>query len=149
MNRRGWLAVTLVCVAAAAVAAAQGDTDTAVTVTGCVQNISSTSPGGGTSRGFLLSNATLGEDANAATAAARRPASTATASFLLDGHDGDLKAHVGHKVEVTGTVDGPVATTSEPRAPGALPGAGAKSMDQQQRLHVSAVKMIASNCLSK
>jgi hypothetical protein len=149
MNRNGWMVATLVCVAAAGVAAAQGETNTTVTVTGCVQNISSSSPGGGTSRGFLLSNATLGDDANAETAATRRPASTSTASFLLDGHDGDLKAHVGHKVEVTGTVDAPVETTSEPRAPGAPASAGAKSMDQQQRLHVSAVKMIASNCLSK
>ena len=148
MNRNGWMAVTVVCVAAAGVSAAQGDTNTTVTVTGCVQNISSTSPAGETSRGFLLSNATLG-DAAAGTPTKGR-ASTATASFLLDGHDdGDLKTHVGHKVEVTGTIDAPVETTNESSAPASSFGTGAKSMDQQQRLHVSTVKMIASNCSSK
>jgi hypothetical protein len=147
MSRSWGLAVVMVCAAMAGVAAAQSDTNLTVTVMGCVQNISSTSPGGGTSRGFLLSNATLA-NATADSATKGRPPSTATASFLLDGHDGDLKAHVGHKVEVTGTVDAPVETTSEPR--GAITGGtGAKSMDQQQRLHVGAVKMLASNCLSK
>jgi hypothetical protein len=77
-----------------------------------------------------------------------RAPSTATASFLLDGGDGDLKAQVGHKVEVTGTVDAPVET-SEPRAAAGVGGSGAKSMDQQQRLHVSAVKEVASRCQSK
>jgi hypothetical protein len=146
MSRSWSVAMVVVSAAMVGVAAAQSDTNMTVTVTGCVQNISSTSPGGGTSRGFLLSNATL---ANAATDAATkgRP-STATASFLLDGRDGELKAHVGRKVEVTGTVDAPVETTSEPR--GAVTGGtGAKSMDQQQRLHVGTVKMLASNCLSK
>jgi hypothetical protein len=147
MRDNWWMAAALACAAAVGVAAAQGDTNLTVTVTGCVQNISSTSPGGETSRGFLLSNATLA-NATTETATKGRPPATATASFLLDGHDGDLKAHVGHKVEVSGTVDAPVETTSEPRG-SVTGGTGAKSMDQQQRLHVGAVKMLASNCLSK
>jgi hypothetical protein len=148
MSRSWWMAVMVACAAMVGLAAAQNDPNATVTVTGCVQNISSTSPSGETSRGFLLSNATLGEAA-AETATKGRPAPTATASFLLDGHDGDLKPQVGHKVEVTGTVDAPVQTTSEPRAPGSTAATGAKSMDQQPRLHVSAVKVLASNCLSK
>jgi hypothetical protein len=137
----------VVAVACAAVVGVAGQGETTVTVTGCVQNISSTTPAGETTHGFLLSNATLA--AAAADPGTRgRPPSTATASFLLDGRDGDLKGHVGHKVEVSGTVDAPVET-SEPRLPAGTAGTGAKSMDQQQQLHVSAVKMVASNCQSK
>lgn len=147
MSRNCWMAA-IVAYAAAVGVAAQSDTNTTVTVTGCVQNISSTSPAGETSRGFLLSNATQG-DAAAGAATKGRPPSTATASFLLDGHDSDLKAQVGHKVEVIGTIDAAVETTKESSAPASTSGAGAKSMDQQQRLHVSAVKLISSNCLSK
>ena len=145
MSRNAWMAMAVAC---AVVVGAAAQSETNVTVTGCVQNISSTTPAGETTHGFLLSNATLASAA--ADAGARgRPPSTATASFLLDGRDGDLKDHVGHKVEVTGTVDAPVETTSEPRSPTGAAGTGAKTMDQQQRLHVSAVKMVASNCQSK
>jgi hypothetical protein len=144
MSRNRWMAVAVACAAAAGVAA---QSETTVTVTGCVQNISSTTPAGETTHGFLLSNGTLA-DAAADAGTRGRPPSAATASFLLDGRADDLKGHVGRKVEVTGTVDAPVAT-SEPRAPAGTVGAGAKSMDQQQRLHVSAVKMVASNCQSK
>jgi hypothetical protein len=138
-----------VAVACAAVAVAAAQHGTTVTVTGCVQNISSTTPAGETTHGFLLSNATLA-DAAADAGTRGRPPSTSTASFLLDGHDGELKQQVGHKVEIAGTVDAPVETKTEPGAPAAITSApGAKSMDQQQRLHVEAVKTLASNCLSR
>jgi hypothetical protein len=136
-------------VACAAVVGVAAQSETTVTVTGCVQNISSTTPAGETTHGFLLSNAALADSAADAGARGRLP-STATASFLLDGRDGDLKDHVGHKVEVTGTVDASVEMASEPpRPPTGAAGTGAKTMDQQQRLHVSAVKMVASSCQSK
>jgi len=146
MTRVVWTAVALVLVTMPRVVA---QTETTVTMTGCVQNISSTTPGGETTHGFLLSNATL---ANAAAdAGARgRPPSTATATFVLDGGDGELKGHVGHKVEVTGTVDEPVDLSSEPpRPPAGTAGTGAKTMDQQPRLHVTGVKTLASTCQSK
>ena len=146
MSRSAWMALAVACAAVVGVAA---QSETTVTVTGCVQNISSTTPAGETTHGFLLSNATLADAAPDA-GTRGRPPSTATASFLLDGREGDLKGHVGHKVEVTGRVDAPVETSSEPRAPSSITaGTGAKSMDQQQRLHVSAVKMLTSNCLSR
>ena len=35
----------------------------------------------------------------------------AGSSYVLEGQETDLRKHVGHKVEVTGTVNGPGGTT--------------------------------------
>ena len=62
---------------------------------------------------------------------------TAGKSYDLMG--GELKAHVGHKVEITGTLDSakPSATVTGDPAP---PAAGAS------KLKVISVKMIAAAC---
>src|SRR5689334_9406985 len=110
MVRKSWLATVLTC---ATIAGVMAHTETTVTVTGCVQNISSTTPAGQTTHGFLLANATLPD--TAADAGTRgRPPAKATLSFLLDGHGDELKSEVGHKVEITGTVDVPIEAPSEP-----------------------------------
>lgn len=164
MSRMMWMATVVAC--AASVGAAARDPGT-ITVTGCVQNFSSTGATGMTERGYLLSNTTLVKSptegapipfptqgttaagtptGTSGTAAAGMPTSAtwpattgtmitrtsrAKSSYRLDGSDGDLKAHVGHKVEVTGTI--------EPRSDRA-----AKS--DAERLHVASVRMISSGC---
>ena len=59
------------------------------------------------------------------------PASKANVSYLLEGQDKALKDHVGHKVEVTGTL--------EPR-----PDEAAKI--DEAHLQVASIRMVSSNC---
>ena len=148
MNRYGWMAAVAVCAATVGVGAAQTETNRTVTVMGCVQNISSTSPAGETIRGFLLSNVVTNDVAvETPNKAGRRDTST---SYMLEGRSGDLKPQVGHKVEVTGTLSAPAETaTGSDSAPSSAGVAGAKSMDRQQRLEVDAVRKVASDCLAK
>jgi hypothetical protein len=68
------------------------------------------------------------------TGAAQPPASRLNSSYLLDGHDGELKEHVGHKIEVTGTVqprEGDVLKTDE------------------SRLQVASIRLVSSTCSAK
>jgi hypothetical protein len=73
-------------------------------------------------------------DAAAATTDASKPAApagTSGSTYMLDDPSNKLAAHVGHKVEVTGTL-----------APSATAGAS-------QRLEVSEVRMISADCSAK
>ncbi len=83
MNRYGWMAAVAVCAVTVGVGAAQTETNRTVTVTGCVQNISSTSPAGETIRGFLLSNVVT-DDAAADTPNKAGTRDTST-SYMLEG----------------------------------------------------------------
>lgn len=165
MNRVMWTAAALACAASVAVAAR--DDYKGVTVTGCVQNFSSADKDGVTDRGFLLSNPTLVQSpadgvafptpagdtsatgmptGTSGTAAPGMPTSgtwaattgtmtaapaKAKSSYRLDGDEDTLKAQVGHKVEISGSI--------EPK-----PGDAPKS--DPERLHVSKIKMLESNC---
>jgi hypothetical protein len=71
------------------------------------------------------------------------PSSTsAGTSYVLSGRDSELKNHVGHKVEVTGTIDAKsdtkTPTTSAP-----------PTMTASTKLNVTSVKMISSDCSAK
>jgi hypothetical protein len=85
---------------------------------------------------------TTGGGAAAATDAPRAaaPAATSGATYMLDDPSNKLAAHVGHKVEITGTL-APSATAS---ASGSTARASAG-----QRLAVSEVKMISADCSAK
>src|SRR6185503_14542825 len=71
---------------------------------------------------------------------AATPAATSGSTYTLDDPANKLVAHVGHKVEVTGTL-APSATAS---ASGSTARASAG-----QRLSVSEVKMISADCAAK
>ena len=108
-----------------------------VTVTGCLERSKdSASPTGTTGAGstemkdttkFTLNNVTPASATG--TAGTSGSASTAS-SYRIDGDDAKLTPHVGHKVEITGTVDSRSA------------GAGAGS----PKLKVDSVKMVAASC---
>jgi hypothetical protein len=76
-------------------------------------------------------------------------------TYMLEGKQ-DLSAHAGHKVEITGTLDGMAnsgaaasTATATGRAESATSQTGASaaaSMPAGQRLQVSSVKMISPNC---
>jgi hypothetical protein len=109
-----------------------------ITVTGCIQRSPQSSaaapstPGavgtaGSSSRsdgGFML-NIPKPSGAGAAPSASR-----AVSSYKLDADDSKLAPHVGHKVEITGSLD--QASSSSPSS--------------SPRLKVDNVKMIASSC---
>lgn len=99
-----------------------------ITVTGCV------APGSGADQ-FQLTNATLGAAPPAAEKAGDKPKLGLGATYNLVGGT-NLKAHVGHKVEVTGTMGKPDAAGKP--APGGAAPAGT--------LNVSDVKMVSTSC---
>jgi hypothetical protein len=112
----------------AASASSANSTDKVV-VTGCIQ------------KGIQSPVGTSGAAGAAAAADASKflltkasPVSDATATpktFRLDAEDSQLTAHVGHKVEITGTLD-------------AKPAAGDAAAPE--KLKVASVKMIAASC---
>jgi len=67
---------------------------------------------------------------------------------VLDGRDSDLKSHVGHRIEVSGTLEAPDRAASSPTAT-TTSGSASSRMDSAQRLKVSSVRMIAAECSSK
>ena len=127
---------------------ASGGADKAITVTGCVQQAKSAPTGttGSTSPSasanetkFVLTNASMGSGSSgtAGTAGTSSPPSTAVASeYRLDADDAKLTSHVGHKVEITGTIDQPSRATQPPAA----------SAANAPKLKVDSVKMIAATC---
>ncbi len=75
-----------------------------------------------------------------ATSAADKEPAAAARTYRLDADDSLLTTHVGHKVEITGTLDSakPSATVTGDPAPPAAAGAS--------KLKVISVKMIAAAC---
>jgi hypothetical protein len=144
--------------------------DKKVTVTGCLQDGSAT-PGATSAAGsFVLANAMMGGSmtsaGSTAGATATPPPATSTTgttgttgttaesarsashtSYALDGSDSDLKKHVGHKIEVTGTIVPPSAASSS--ATSTTAAASASSSMTPERLKVSSVRMISADCSSR
>jgi len=84
---------------------------------------------------FVLSKAAASETAG--TAGATPPPATAIASeYKLDGSESQLTPHVGHKVEITGTVEEPKGATEAPAA----------SAANAPKLKVVALKMVSPSC---
>jgi hypothetical protein len=132
-------------------APSQASKANSVTVQGCLQrdaSPSSATPGtvgtsGSATTAFVLANAmkpadSAGATAGAATAARPDPSAGAIAStYRLDAEDSKLGPHVGHKVEITGTV---AENTSAPSA------SASASASNIPKLKVDSVKMIAATC---
>lgn len=145
MMSQMWKAGTLVAIAltAAATVAAQqpppqpppasaASSSDKVVVTGCIQ------------RGIQSPVGTSGAAGAAADASKfiltkASPVSDATATpktYRLDAEDSALTAHVGHKVEITGTLDAAKPVAGDPAASATSP----------SKLKVASVKMIAASC---
>ena len=123
-----------------------------VTVTGCVQRAISESPTGtsgvaGAAKPdteFVLSNVTAGMSP-AGTSGTTNPATSsmpiASRYRLDDAEQTKIAPHVGHRVEISGTVDDASRSTS----PGATPGATSTAAPAP-KLKVDSIKMLASSC---
>jgi peptidoglycan DL-endopeptidase CwlO len=130
-----------------------------VTVTGCVQRAASmpTGTSGAASSAtekFILSNAMSSDSSKSAgattgtsgtTASSSTKASATASSYRLDADDSKLTAHVGHKVEVTGTIESD-SSTAAASASGSTSGTSASATSSAPKLKVDSVKMIASTC---
>ncbi|MGH9373644.1 MAG: hypothetical protein ACRD15_19160, partial [Vicinamibacterales bacterium] len=120
-----------------------------ITVTGCLEKASSSpSPtgtsgaaGAASSAKFVLNDVTSGKSAPPGPAGTSGAAKSSASSYKLDGADSKLSPHVGHKVEISGTVD-----DDDDKPAGGKPGAPASASAGGPTLKVDAVKMIASSC---
>lgn len=157
MNKKIWSAACGAIVASAmtAVFAQQPPTSSAsqspstsaktLTVTGCVARAeqsptgtSGTSGATTTEAKFILTNAALGSSSSATgtSGSASAPATAIASEYRLDATDAKLSEHVGHKVEITGTVE--KASASEMKPP--------SSAANSPILKVDNVKMVAASC---
>jgi hypothetical protein len=111
--------------------------DKKVTITGCLERSNESVA---TNDRFVLNNIVPNAPATVGTArtSGSEKAPTAT-SYRLDAEDSKLSPHVGHKIEITGTVeDRPMSGPGRPGASG--------SVRDAPKFKVDAVKMIASSC---
>jgi len=157
MNKKIWSAACGALVAGAMTAVfaqaptpseSQSTSAKAVTVTGCVARAEQSPTGtSGTSGAatttepkFILKNAeSSASTASGATGTSGSASASAmgnASEYRLDASDSKLSDHVGHKVEITGTIE-----KASPREQSA---AGASS--SAPTLKVDNVKMIASSC---
>jgi len=113
-----------------------------VTFSGCIEKAPTeaaaapASPAGEAARTtFILTNASPAGAGAVGTTGAANPAT----KYRLDVDDAKITPHLGHKVEVTGTVDQQPAAASSPSGAAA---SGAIS----PKLKVDSVKMLAASC---
>ena len=111
---------------------AKGDT---VTLTGCVADKDAKGH-------FMLNNASAAPSSPSSTTT---PPTTTASSFILTG-GGDLKAHVGHKVEVTGTIDQNAKMSKPSDTATGTSGTTPDKSANAETLKVKSVKMVAETC---
>jgi hypothetical protein len=117
----------------------------AITVSGCVQRaqqMGATGTSGTTTPSasdikFVLTNASLSAGGTTGTSGTTAPPSTSIASeYKLDTTESTLTPHVGHKVEITGTVEHMARPAETPAA----------SAANAPTLKVDNVKMVSPTC---
>jgi hypothetical protein len=111
-----------------------------ITLSGCIERAPQSEPGGTPATGamsakFLLTNATTPATGAVGTTGTTKPA----IKYQLDVDDAKVTPHVGHKVEVTGTVQDQPSTAN-------LPGGADPSSASAPKLKVDSVKMVAATC---
>ena len=122
---------------------ANPNADRKVTYAGCIerQPASAAAVTGAPTMPFMLTSASAaGAGAPVATSGAAGAAAGAKASYRLDGTESALTPHVGHKVEITGTVE------EQRPASAAAGGTSASSNAPPGTLKVDSVKMVSTTC---
>ena len=118
--------------------AGRATADRKVTYSGCIerQPPSAAAITGAPSMPFSLTNAS---PAGAGAVATSGAGASAAKSYRLDGSETTLTPHVGHKVEITGTVE-------EQRPASAAAGGAASASSNAPTLKVDSVKMVSTTC---
>jgi hypothetical protein len=118
-----------------------------VTVTGCIQRApaapaptgtAGTTPSSAATTKFLLTDVAMGTTGTAGTAGAS--SSTKASEYRLDADDAKLTPHVGHKVEIAGTLDESPSPSTAPA------GTSSSAESRSPKLKVDTVRMIAATC---
>jgi hypothetical protein len=128
-----------------------------ITVTGCLQRESSSATAGttGTSgatsasssaSAFVLKVTPPSSPAGSAAGATTGTAGSTATSYKLDADDAKLTPHIGHKVEITGSVDKSMSSTAPAGSTSAAGGATASAGSNAPKLKVDSVRMIAASC---
>ena len=116
-----------------------------ITVSGCVAKAQAPQAPTGTTGApgasakelkFVLSDAAIAPSGAAGAAESTPPATAIASEYKLDGDDAKLTPHVGHKVEITGTVQEAKGATQAPAA----------SAANAPTLKVDNLKMVAPSC---
>jgi len=115
-----------------------------VTIAGCIerQPASAAAVTGAPTMPFMLTNASAAAAgaAVATTGSGAGAGAAGKASYRLDGTESTLTPHVGHKVEITGTVE-------EQRPASAAGGASSASANAPAgTLKVDSLKMVSTTC---
>ena len=118
--------------------AGRATADKKVTYSGCIerQPASAAAITGSPSMPFSLTNAS---PAGAGAVATSGAGASAAKSYRLDGSETTLTPHVGHKVEITGTLE-------EQRPASAAAGGAASGAANAPTLKVDSVKMVSTTC---
>jgi len=126
--------------------ASSSTTAKTITVSGCVQRAPQSATTGtsgtagaassSTATKFVLTNASMSTSGTAGTAGAAPPSTAVASEYRLDADDAKLTPHMGHKVEISGTVEPPTSSTQPPAA----------SAANAPTLKVDNVKMVATTC---
>ena len=133
-----------------ATTSSQSSAGQSVTLKGCLK-------AGDTADSFVLANAA---PASATTGTSGAAASAAAKTVKLTGSPAgtNLKDHVGHTVEITGTMasgssmasgaakSGETAATSGKEAPGAAGAASSKAASDAQTLNIKSIKHVEAKC---
>ena len=128
-----------------------------ITVEGCIQRGTGSSTAGATGTAgssgdaFILANAmkSTGTSGSSSGSSSSSSASGMASSYRLDADASKLSPHVGHKVEITGTLESSMSSSSSSSpSSGAAGGAtsSASSTASAPRLKVDNVKMVSTTC---
>ena len=126
-----------------------------ITVTGCMRSADEsavgTSGSGGSTAGttgaasrsandtstrFILTNITRSGGSGETTGTRGTKSGSAPSGYRLDGDNSALTPHIGHKVEIAGTIANPGSTSAD----------NASVLSTAPRLKVTSVRMLASSC---
>ena len=127
----------------------KSSSDKAITVTGCVQRAQASPTGTSGTTASTSSTAAMNETKFVLTNITTSPSATTGTSgtagrsaneYRLDASDAKLTPHVGHKVEITGTVEDSASSPSSTASP------TASTSSSAPKLKVDNVKMIATSC---
>ena len=117
-----------------------------VTFSGCIEKApsdssaaASTTTASTATPAFILTNASPAGTGTVGTAGSAKPA----AKYRLDADAAKLSPHVGHKVEVTGTVD---ESSSASPATSTTTSTPSSSAGMDPKFNVESVKMVAATC---
>src|SRR4051812_12242467 len=147
MRRNIWLSTLVAMACAGAIVTAQSSRSgngKDVKITGCVERLTASDTATGTSGTagtapitFVLSNASMTPSGTTGTTGSSTPIAS---KYRLDTDDAKVSPHVGHKVEITGTVDEQASTTAT------TPPATTSTSAAEPKVKVDSVRMISSTC---